>query len=224
MDPHTTTPTEYPFPSAAALAIATMGLFLTLVAACAGPAGGGSGNDNTNANANANDNDNDNISGCATTADCPEDMICRDGACTPLPRLSVEVGYTDFETDVYTPVADDMDMPFYAGFQGLSELPVTIRVSGLSAVDEETLTFQIDQVVTLVETDFVVHEFTGAMVQFVRLTADEAEVHRRTLILDSPPGSIDGRVVLLSISLTLQLDGRPLNAALARRVTLSLAR
>lgn len=187
-------------------------------------------NTNDNVNENINDNSSDNMNenmsppGCTATADCSSKQLCREGECVPLPELTAELGYTDPGTGQYTPVEAGTPVPFYAGFQGLSELFVTVRVSGLAQLDLQTPIFEIGQTVRMADSGFVIHEFTQAAVVFESLSADEAELAERRMILDAAFSTLDGQEVDVLISLAMTMEGRTISAAIDQRMTLALVR
>ena len=169
------------------------------------------------------ENGNGNSQQCASSADCAEAELCRASDCVAVPELAVELGLTHPQTQVFTPLQDGDAAPLYAGFQGLSELLVTLRVSGLASLGDANPSFEVRQTVRTADDGEVIHEFTQPRVEFTTLGADVAEAQERTIILDASPGTIDGRDVEAAISLTLEIEGRSLTAAVVRRVTLVLS-
>jgi len=160
---------------------------------------------------------------CRTNDDCPDAEYCQSSVCEPLPVLALDVGFTEPESDTYTSLEDDMELPFLAGFQGLSELMVTIRVSGVPAATGTPLVLELTQSVTVLDTGLVIHEFTDGAAELDIVAEGEAEIRDRRLILDSSPASIDGRSVELACSVVMDLDGRTVTADVTRQATLILA-
>lgn len=187
------------------LALAGLSAGLT---GCSGP-GSGNGNDNQNDNS------------CTTTDECSPEQFCQAGLCAPLPRPRVEFGFTDPDTDIFTAIENDQSMPFYAGFQGLSELYFTLRVSGLPGDENGTASIDVLQTATLVDTAAVLHEFGQPMVMFTQLESGELELRDRRVIMDSPPGAIDAANLELSVVLTARFEGREIVMEVVRQVRLA---
>lgn len=157
---------------------------------------------------------------CISTLDCGDTEFCDVDACVPLPELVLELGFTDPDREVYRSIEDDMDVPFYGGFQGLSDLYVTVRVSGLTPINDQAPMFSVRQTVTVTDNEAVIHEFTQDEVRFEIVGADKAEIAERRIILDSTPNAIDGREAELRVSVVMDIDGRTVEAERARRVWL----
>jgi len=196
---------------------------LALTDGCTLPGNVGGDNVNQNSDNGSNVNMNDNQPECSVTAECGDNELCREAACVALPQLAIDMGYTDPQSGAYTSVEAGMTMPFNAGFQGLSELYVTIRVTGLSAIPDQPPTFEVTQSVTLADTGFAIHEFTQDAVTFSSRDADTAEIADRRMILDATFNSLNGRDVNVAISVALDIEGRTMTAALNRQVTLTPA-
>lgn len=218
---------------------ATCLLMLLMIAGCSASMAPpmGIGHENTNANGNANNNvnvnanvdtngnatnDNAPVPECQTDKDCTNDEVCENAACVPLPQLSLELGTMDTKSGVFVPAESGASVLIYAGFQGLTELFITMRVSNLSAFPIDMPAFDISETVTVVDTGVIIHEFTEGPIPFTSLSGDEAELSNRRLILDASSALLDGREVDVSISLTTDFEGRTTGTSLNRRWTLTL--
>lgn len=182
----------------------------------------GNDNGNTNGNDNSNTNDNMNPSACVIDGDCSDGHFCEASICLPLPQMVVELGFTDPVDGTYRVIGNEEAMPMFAGFQGLSELLVTLRVTGLPANSGQTLTIDVTQSVTLVENNLNLNEFSEQGVTFTGIGPEEVELAGRRLILDAAPGSIIGRMVEVSFTLSTQIVGRPVNDDFSQQVLLEL--
>jgi hypothetical protein len=166
------------------------------------------------------ENGNKNDGACATNDDCALTEFCQAELCAPLPQPQVEVGFTDANTDVFTAVNDDDTMPFFAGFQGLSELYFTVRVAGLPGVENGTAQIDVLQIAEMASTGAVLHEFGQEMVVFTEIEGGQLELKSRRMILDSPPGVIDAATLRLSFTLTAPYEGREIIMEVQRQVQL----
>lgn len=137
--------------------------------------------------------------------------------------MQVELGFTDPASNVYMPIGSNGDIPFFAGFQGLSELFVTLRVADAPTAQDGTSSIDVAQTVTLVGSGQVLHEFTERMVLFAALGPEQVELSSRRLILDSPPSSIDGQIVELAFTLSTEVAGRTVSSDFSQGVRLVLS-
>ncbi|MFQ5413278.1 MAG: hypothetical protein ACE5E6_02350 [Phycisphaerae bacterium] len=156
---------------------------------------------------------------CTTGADCAADFACTAGVCVKADAPQLDLGVTS--NGAFESVPDGAAMPLIAGFQGLSEIRVTVRVTGL--VGSPDAGVLVAHTVTLAD-DGTVLSILPAFAPITLLATEDADVFElrdRQIVLEGAPGELDGREAVVSMTLT-DAESPCVTATVTRTVVLTL--
>jgi len=137
------------------------------------------------------------------------------------PPVKAELGYTDQETGIYTPVGDGEVMPLFSSGQGGSHIFATLRATGFPTAEDGGADIALVEDIRLASSGISVHDFSE-IVRFETTPDGHLEAASIFMFLQILPFIADGQTVDVAISLTSAED-MEVTAQIAQTVVLSLA-
>lgn len=121
-----------------------------------------------------------------------------------LPAPTVEIGFTDDVTGVYTPIADGGEIPLFSGLQGGRHIFVTFRATGFEAVGGSAAV-ELQEFITSADGADVLSDITGERT-FTDIGGGVVELRSWFIFLAAPPAELENATAVLRFTLVDPTD------------------